>query len=434
MKILNIGMNHKTAPVEIRERLASKEVLEDLIKIESIKEAMCVLTCNRVETIVVTENEDETKKAIISFLCKLGDISQEKILNFIYVYKGLDAVRHIFEVASSLDSMVIGEPQILGQVKDSYRQAVEKKTTGPVINSLMHRAFHVAKKVRTETGICESAVSVSYAAVELAKKIFETLSDKKVLLVGAGEMSELTARHLVSHGVREVLVANRTFEKAIELASRFNSYAISFDEILIYLEEVDIVITSTASPNYIITKDMLKGIERKRRNRPLFFIDIAVPRDVDPDVNSLDNIYLYDIDDLKGVVQANLEQRKKEAKKAERIIEEEVIKFGKWLKQLDIVPTIISLKNKAYSIVEKEMRRSHSKLKDLTPEQKEAVFVLCKSIAEKLINDPIIFLKSKVGRSSLSTYLDFTKKLFKLDEQQGEEYNEDTTRHKFNNR
>ena len=433
MRILNIGMNHKTAPVELREKLTSDDMLDYLIRPESIKEALCLRTCNRIEALVVTENEDDARKSIISYFCSLGDLSQDKILNFIYIFKDLDAVRHIFRVASSLDSMVIGEPQILGQIKDAYAEAVSRKTTGVILNSLMHRAFHVAKKVRTETGICESAVSVSYAAVELAKKIFDTLSGKKVLLIGAGEMSELTARHLISHGVKEVVVANRTFEKAVELASKFGSHPISFEEIPIYLVEADIVITSTASRHYIIKKDMLKGISRKRRNRPLFFIDIAVPRDVEPEVNKLDNIYLYDIDDLKSVAEMNMEQRRQEAIKAERIIEEEVLKFKKWLETLDIVPVIISLKNKAYSIIEKEIKRSESKLRNLSPEQKDAVSVLCKSIAEKLINDPIIFLKSKAGRSSLNTYLDLTRKLFNLEEQEKEELYEDS-RHKFNNK
>jgi glutamyl-tRNA reductase len=433
MRILNIGMNHKTAPVEVREKLTSGDMLDYLIRPEVIKEALCLRTCNRIEALVVTEDEDNARKAIISYFCGLGELTQDKILNFIYIFKDLDAVRHIFRVASSLDSMVIGEPQILGQIKDAYAEAVSRKTTGVILNSLMHRAFHVAKKVRTETGICESAVSVSYAAVELAKKIFDTLSGKKVLLIGAGEMAELTAKHLISQGVKEVVVANRTFENAVELASKFGSHPISFEEIPVYLIEADIVITSTASPHYIIKKDMLKGISRKRRNRPLFFIDIAVPRDVEPEVNKLDNIYLYDIDDLKGVAEMNMEQRRQEAIKAERIVEEEVLKFKRWLETLDIVPTIISLKNKAYSIIEKEIKRSESKLKGLTAEQKNAVFVLCKSIAEKLINDPIIFLKSKAGRSSLNTYLDFTRKLFNLEEQ-GKEDLYEGSRHKLDNK
>jgi len=438
MKILDIGMNHKTAPVELRERLAYEsdnmdKMLNFLMNLEFIKEALCLSTCNRVEAIVVTDDENAARRAIISHVCNIGNIPQDNIFNFIYMLKDLDAVRHIFKVASSLDSMVVGEPQILGQIKEAYAKAVRCKTTGVILNGLMHRAFHVAKKVRTETGICESAVSVSYAAVELARKIFDTLFEKKVLLIGAGEMSELTARHLIGQGVKEVVVANRTFERAVELASKFNSHPISFNDTDSYLIEADIVITSTASTEYIVTKDKVKGIIRKRRNRPLFFIDIAVPRNVEPEVNNLSNIYLYDIDDLKNVVQMNMEQRRQEAIKAERIIEEEVIKFERWFKTLDIVPTIISLKKKAESILQKELKRSESKLKGLSPEQKESVLILCRSITDKLINDPILFLKSKVGRATLNTYLDFTRKLFKLDQYEGEIYEGKNTKHKFHN-
>jgi len=439
MKILDIGMNHKTAPVELRERLAYEsdnmdKMLNFLMNLEFIKEALCLSTCNRVEAIVVTDDENAARRAIISHVCNIGNIPQDNIFNFIYMLKDLDAVRHIFKVASSLDSMVVGEPQILGQIKEAYAKAVRCKTTGVILNGLMHRAFHVAKKVRTETGICESAVSVSYAAVELARKIFDTLFEKKVLLIGAGEMSELTARYLMGHGVKEVVVANRTFKHAVALASKFGSHPISFEEIDSYLVEADIVITSTASSGFILTKDRVKGIIRKRRNRPLFFIDIAVPRDVEPEVNDLNNIYLYDIDDLKGIAHMNMEQRRQEAIKAERIIEEEVIKFDKWLKTLDIVPTIISLKSKADAILEKELKRSEAKLKGLSREQREAVLMLCRSIAEKLINDPILFLKSKVGRPALNTYLDFARKFFNLDQYEENLYEEEKdSKHKFHN-
>ncbi len=438
MKILNIGMNHKTAPIELREKLAytpdtNKNILDFLINFSFIKEALYISTCNRVETIVVTDLEDKARKVVISYMCDIVNLSQDKILNFIYIFKDMDAVRHIFKVACSLDSMVVGEPQILGQVKEAYAEAVKHNSTGVIINSLMHRAFHVAKKVRTETGICESAVSVSYAAVELAEKIFDTLFHKKVLLIGAGEMAELTVKNLINKGVEEVVVANRTFERAVELASKFNFKPVSFKEIGNYLIEVDIVIASTASPDYIITKKQIKRIIKKRRNRPLFIIDIAVPRDVDPEINKLNNIYLYDIDDLKNVVQLNMEQRHHEAVKAERIIEEEVIKFERWIKTLAIVPTIISLKNKAELILQKELKRSESKLKNLTPEQMEAVQLLCKSIIDKLINDPILFLKTKVGRSTLNTYLDFTKRLFNLDQEIGEIYETKNSRRKLHN-
>ncbi len=441
MKIIDIGMNHKTAPVELRERLAygpgnPDEILNYLMDLEPVKEALYLSTCNRVEAIVVTDDEDAARRAVVSHVCNMGNISQDNIFNFIYMHKDLDAVRHIFRVAASLDSMVVGEPQILGQIKEAYARAVRLRSTGVILNGLMHRAFHVAKKVRSETGICESAVSVSYAAVELAKKIFDTLFEKKVLLIGAGEMSELTARYLMRQGVKEVVVANRTFKRAMELASKFGSHPISFEEIDSYLVEADIVITSTASPGFVITRDRVRGIMRKRRNRPLFFIDIAVPRDVEPEVNEQNNIYLYDIDDLKGIAQMNMEQRRQEAIKAERIIEEEVIMFDKWLKTLDIVPTIISLKNKADAILKKELRRSEPKLKGLNQAEREAVLMLCRSITEKLINDPILFLKSKVGRPALNNYLDFARKFFNLEPYERDIYKDgegEDTKHKFHN-
>ena len=327
----------------------------------------------------------------------------------------MDAVKHIFRVASSLDSMVVGEPQILGQIKASFAVSIEQKSSGVILNRLMHRAFHAAKRVRTETGICEAAVSISYAAVELAKKIFHVLDNKKVLVIGAGEMAELAAKHLMANGVKSIVVANRTFERAVQLAKVFDASPVSFEEISAQLQEVDIVITSTASQEYVITRKQVKKCLRKRRNRPLFFIDIAVPRDVQPEVNRLENVYVYDIDDLKGAVRSNMSQRQKEAIKAERIVQEEVVKYEKWLETLKVVPTIISLTDKTESIIKAEMKKSGSVLGELTPEQKKAIDKLAGSIAQKIINDPILYLKRKAGRPALNTYIDVTRKLFNLD-------------------
>jgi len=279
----------------------------------------------------------------------------------------------------------------------------------------MHRAFHVAKRVRTETGISDAAISISYAAVELAKKIFHDLRGKKVLLIGAGEMAELTATHLTTHGVESITVANRTFDRAVQIAESFRGNPVSFEEIGSQLLEVDIVITSTASPDYVISHDQVKGSLRKRRNRPLFFIDIAVPRDVEPRVNDLGNIYLYDIDDLKGVIEVNVARRQQEAIKAERIVQEEVIKFERWLKTLEVVPTIISLKDKAEAIRQAELKRSLGSVDELTTSQIEMIETLTRSITEKIINDPILILKRKADRPSKDSYLDMTRKLFDLD-------------------
>lgn len=419
--ILNIGMNHQTAPVELRECLASdpgtaKKALAAMRDSDEIKEAMFLSTCNRVEALVVADHRDRASEIVIGLMESLGNISANSFADHLYQYQGLEAVRHVFRVASSLDSMVVGEPQILGQIKAAYLEATKEKTSGVIINRLMHRAFHVAKRVRTETGISEAAVSISYAAVELAKKIFHELDGKKALLIGAGEMAELAARHFMANGIRSISVANRTVERAVEVARQFGAMAVSLQEIPYQLLEVDIVLSSTASSEIIITREMVKGCLRKRRNRPLFFIDIAVPRDIDPHVNDLDNVYLFDIDDLKGVTESNLEQRRKEAARAESIIEEEVVKFDRWLKTLAVVPTIISLREKAESIVHAELERSSGLLSSLSAPQKEALITLSRSIAEKILNDPILFLKQRADRPTLATYLDITRRLFNLDE------------------
>jgi len=383
---------------------------------EWIREGLFLSTCNRVEAIYTTDNPEEAKKAVISMLSRLGNIAEEHFISNIYIYEDAEALKHIFRVASSLDSMVVGEPQILGQIKEAYHQAaVTEKTSGVILNRLMHRAFHVAKRVKTETGISEAAVSISYAAVELAKKIFYGLEGRKVLLIGAGEMAELAARHLIGNGVNSLIVANRSFDKAIQVADQFNGKAVFFEEIESYILEVDIIITSTASMDFVVTHDLVKNSLRKRRNRPLFFIDIAVPRDVDPSVNDLENVYLYDIDDLKEVVKENTEQRKEEALKAERIVQEEVIRFERWLKTLDVVPTIISLKDKIDSLRKAEMEKSISALGDLTPSQLKAIEALTASLAGKIINDPILVLKGKADRRSKDIFLDVTRKLFNLD-------------------
>jgi len=346
---------------------------------------------------------------------------KESFSSNLYTNEDIDAVTHIFRVASSIDSMIVGEPQILGQIKEAYVEASRQKTSGVILNRLMHRAFHVAKRVRTETEICEAAVSISYAAVELAKKIFHVLEGKKVLLIGAGDMAELAAKHLMAQGVSSMVVANRTFERAVKVAGLFKARPVSFDEIGDQLLDVDIVVTSTASKEYVITYDQVKNSLRKRRNRPLFLIDIAVPRDVQPKINDLENVYVYDIDDLKGVIELNMSQRQQAAVKAERIVREEAGKFEKWLETLAVVPTIVSMRDKADSIIQAELKKSFSSLGDLTTAQKEAVRTLTRSIAEKVMNDPIVYLKKKAGRESLNTYLDVTRKLFNLDQNNGDQ-------------
>ncbi|MGD9158900.1 MAG: glutamyl-tRNA reductase [Desulfobacteraceae bacterium] len=422
ISIINIGMNHESAPVELREclagdRMSPAEILTKMRETGQLYESIFISTCNRIEALCTTEDSDSAEKLIVTLVSQSSGVSEEEIRSHMYLHKDMDAVKHMFRVASSLDSMVVGEPQILGQVKDAYRlAAVKEKTAGVIINRLMHKTFQVAKRVRTETGISETAVSISYAAVELAKKIFYRLEGRTALLVGAGEMAELAAKHLINHGVNDLVVANRSFERAVELAGNISGKAVFFKELDSQLINADIVISSTAATDYIITADMIRKIARKRKNRPLFLIDIAVPRDIEPRVNNLDNVFLYDIDDLKEVVNENSEQRMQEAIVAERIIEEEVMKFVSWLETLDVVPTIVLLKDKIEAIRAAEIKKSLPGLGELTQEQIRNIEILTSSMAEKIINDPIISLKKIAGRSSKDSYIDITRKLFNLDQ------------------
>jgi glutamyl-tRNA reductase len=339
MHILIVGLSHKTAPVEIRERVAfaptaMEKPLHELSALSAISEGIIISTCNRVELCAVSREPEVGVAQLKRFLSDYHGIFPDELYPHLYEYQGEEAIRHLFRVASSLDSMVIGEPQILGQIKTAYGYGSEFKTAGLILNRFFHKAFSVAKRVRTETDIASNAVSVSFAAVELARKIFGSLEDKTVLLIGAGEMCELAARHFVNNGASSVLVTNRTFERAEKLAAEFGGRAIAFDDFPYHLQQVDIVLTSTGAPNFILGPKKVEEVLRQRRNKPMFFIDIAVPRDIDPKVNSLDNVYLYDVDDLQGVVQANLKERHKEAKKAEGIIDQEIGQFHRWLSSL----------------------------------------------------------------------------------------------------
>jgi glutamyl-tRNA reductase len=351
--IVLLGVNHKTTPLEIREKLALsggyEEPLRTLGQLDGIKEHYLLSTCNRVEVIYTTENPAETKAKVLNFL--FGDaVPGRELDKYVYHYENEEAVQHLFMVASSLDSMIVGEAQILGQLKEAYRFSSEQKTSGSILNKLLHKSFFAAKRVRTETQIGASAVSISYAAVELARKIFGQLDNKSVMLVGAGEMAELAAEHLVGQGVANVVVANRTLERAVNLARRFNGQAVSLDELIEQLEHVDIIISSTGATGTILSKKDVKPVMRERRNRPLFFIDIAVPRDLDQDINDLDNVYLYDIDDLSNIVEMNKAERDKEAVKAERIVAEETMKFSHWLDNMEVNPTIVELRGMADEI------------------------------------------------------------------------------------
>jgi glutamyl-tRNA reductase len=417
-KIMLLGVNHKTAPVEIRERLAfSDNPGAPYMALKAIPgcEEFCFLsTCNRVEVLFSSSDSGETERKIREFLFA-GSMSYEEAGKYVYLYKGEVAIKHLFRVGASLDSMIVGEPQILGQLKQAYREALERHCTGVILNRLLHKAFSVAKRIRTETAIGSSAVSISFAAVELAKKIFGSLEGKRAMLVGAGEMAELAAQHLLNQGIFEVVVANRTFERAVNLARCFNGKAVAFEELVSELAHVDILISSTGAPHLILTKDQVKPIMRQRRNSPLFLIDIAVPRDLDPKLNDLENIYLYSIDDLQQVVEINKAERDKEAVRAERIVTEETLKFMLWLGSMEITPTIVAMREKADEIYRTELDRTLSHLKNLSPKEQKTIEKMAASIANKLLHHPILFLKNNGAPEERRRNLATIRKIFGLD-------------------
>ena len=398
MKVIVVGLNHKTADIEVREKVAfdGSKLDEGILKLRGlpdVEEAIILSTCNRVELYANVKDSVQASESIKTFLSEFHDVDRELLDKSLYIYDDVNAVKHIFRVASSLDSMVIGEPQILGQVKDAFEMALEKKTTGILLNRLMKKAISTAKKVRTETRIAENAVSISFAAVELAKKIFTNLSGKVSMLLGAGEMAELAARHLISNGVKEVIVANRTYERACELARDFNGRPVKFDEFLQEMVRTDIVICSTGASRYVLMKDQMQKVMKERKQRPVFIIDISVPRNIDPEINALDNVYLYDIDDLQGIVDTNMFERKKEAEKAEKIIEEEIEPFFKWQSSLDSVPTIVALRDKAEEIKREELTKLLYKIPELKEKEKEAIEYMAAAIINKLIHPPTAALK-----------------------------------------
>jgi glutamyl-tRNA reductase len=439
VNIVLVGLNHKTAPVKVRECLAPTaqavpEMLVQALALPGLREALLVSTCNRVEVLAAADGAAGTVGAaeaagtLTAWLAQGRTLAPQEIAESLYAHVDEDAVRHLFRVASSLDSLVVGEPQILGQIKEAFRTAVEAGATGAVLNRLMHKTFQVAKRVRSETAIGGAAVSVSYAAVELARKIFDDLAGLKALLIGAGEMAELAAEHLLAQGVGEVMVANRTLARAVELAGRLArggkpGGAFGLDELARVLPAVDIVISSTGATEPVITHALARSALKARRGRPLFFIDIAVPRDVEPSVGELDGCFLYDIDDLGQVVESNRQGRAKEAHAAEAIVAEEVVKFSAWLKSLAVVPTIAELTAKAEAIRTAEVART---LKDLgnTPQteaEAEALERLTRALVKKLLHDPILFLREQAHRSpeSQQSHTALVRRMFKLGEEPG---------------
>ena len=421
MSIVIVGMNHKTAPLEVRERLSllpcgeKDSPLTLLMGIPDIRGVLYLATCNRVEILADVLETYSAVDEIREFMIRQGQIPVAESQCYLYVHYDQEAVRHLFRVAASLDSLVMGEPQILGQLKAAYRQSVENRTTGIFLNKLLHHAFRVAKRVRTETGIASHAVSVSFAAVELAKKIFGALENKTILLVGAGEMSELAARHLMNHGAKKVLIANRTHARALQMAEDFQGVAVPFEDLSESLREVDIVISSTGAPGYIIRREMIVEVLRRRKNRLLFLIDIAVPRDIEPAAGQIDNVYLYNIDDLQDYVDENRQNREKEARKAALIIDEEVLTHQSWINTLQVVPTIVSLREKLEGIVRSEMGRSGSWFLQMNEEERRRIENLIGAIVNKILHDPITGLKEESRDNDALPYIAAIRRLFRLD-------------------
>jgi glutamyl-tRNA reductase len=423
MKVLVAGLNHNTADIEVREKVAFngsklQEGLVELKNLPHVDEVVILSTCNRMELYAGVKDTEKASESIKTFISGFHNIDRSLLDKAIYVYDDVDAVRHIFRVASSLDSMVIGEPQILGQLKEAFEFALEKKTTGILLNKLMKKAISVAKRVRSETRIAENAVSISFAAVELARKIFTDLSAKVFMLLGAGEMAELAAKHLMSNGVKEVIVANRRYERACELAKEFSGRPVALDNFLREMVHSDIVICSTGAPNYIVVKEQMQKVMKERKQRQVFIIDISVPRNIDPKINDLDNVYLYNIDDLQGIVDENMFERKKEAEKAERIIEEEIEPFFQWLSSLDSVPTIVALREKMEKIKNDEIEKLLNRFPDLDEKQRKAIEYMASSIVNKLIHPPTIALKKDSEDRDLIVAI--IKKLYDIDDEEKE--------------
>ncbi len=418
--IILIGLNHKTAPLAVRERLFAdceeeNNLLPKFLAIEGVAEVLFLSTCNRVEVVAVIDDNPETADKLKKALMKKGGLADDEA-TCLYIYRDDEAIKHLFRVTASLDSLVMGEAQILGQVKEAYRQALAQNSSGVALNRLMHRSFRTAKRVRTETEIAANPVSVSFAAVELAKKILGTLTGKKILVVGAGEMAELTGTHLIGNKAEDITVVNRSLVQAAALAEKFHGRAAGLDNLDEALSHADIVISSTGAPSYIITESMIRRALSKRKNRLLFLIDIAVPRDIDPSVDNIENVYLYNIDNLQNIVDENIKNRRREALKAEKIVDEEVTLYSNWLKELEAVPTIISLRTKAEGIVRAEMEKAQGWMSSIENGDKEKIEALVKGIVNKILHAPVAVMKEESAEFNSQDIVAAVRQLFRLDE------------------
>jgi glutamyl-tRNA reductase len=421
MHIIVVGLSHKTAPVEVREVLAipasrMDEALTRLCGYPGVKEGLLLSTCNRVEVYAVVEDVERGYAHVQEFLADTHlSLTSERLTPHLYWQAGDRAITHLFRVAASLDSMIVGEPQILGQLKDAYDLALSHKATGIMLNKVVKKAISVAKRVRTETKIAETAVSVSYAAVELAKKIFSTLADKTVMLVGAGEMAKLAARHFVANGIRRVMITTRDGQNALELAKRFDGVPVPFEQFRVDMAEADIVLCSTGASHYLIRKEDIQSALRRRMNRPMFMIDISVPRNIDPAAKDVDNAFLFDVDDLEMRVEQNREERRREAARAERLVVEEVAVIRQWLKSLEVTPTIVELRRRAEELKQAELEKALPKLAELTPQERNAVEAMASSLVNKLLHGSLVTLKAEADSSTGILFVEAARRFFGLD-------------------
>jgi len=419
--VVAAGISHKTAPLELRERLAldeasSLKLAQELLDEGVACEAVALSTCNRTEVYLYGRDSLAARHAALAHLASRAGVEPGELEPSLYSYSGDGAISHLFRVTSSLDSMVVGEDQIVAQLKAAYQLACEGGCTSVVFNRLFRHALEVGKRVRTETAIGERPVSVSSAAVELALQVFGRFKDHTALIVGAGETSELTATHLKANGVEDILVTTRTLSGAQDLARRVGGRAVPFEELEGHLAAADIVISSTSAPHYVILREHVERALKRRRHRPIFFIDIAVPRDLDPEINRVRNAYLYDIDDLQHMVAHNRQEREKEGRHAERIVEEELGHVNDWLRSLEVVPTIATLRETVEQIRRSELERLSGKLSDLTDEQRSRVEMLTASIVNKILHVPTVKMKEVAGRDQCYLYVDAVRTLFDLDE------------------
>ena len=422
MHTLVVGVNYRTAPVEIREKLSFIETelpqaMQALKEQKSILENVIVSTCNRTEIYAVVDQLHTGRHYVKQFLADYFGIAQESFSQYLFIYEQDQAVDHLFRVTAGIDSMVLGETQILGQVKSSFLAGQESGTTGTVFNQLFKQAVTLAKKAHSETAIGENAVSVSYAAVELGKKIFGSLKNKQVVILGAGKMGELAIKNLQGSGANKITVINRTFEKAEALAESFGGQAKPLNQLQCALLEADILISSTGATDYVIDFELMQFVDKLRKGKPLFMVDIAVPRDVDPKIGDLANVFLYDIDDMQGIVEANLAERERAAEQIVEMINHEAVQFNDWLATLGVVPVISALRKKALGIQAETMASIENKMPDLTDREKKILNKHTKSIINQLLKDPILQAKELAGSPKSREQLELFQQIFGIEEE-----------------